>query len=175
MRKLLNNRWFVAALAVGAIIFVVVSLAKKPTTPIVAAQPAPEEPAVSETPAAQPDEERVSPLEALKQLGRIAPGRDPFAVRASTEQTSAAEQKLEIPDVIETVKLSAIWTQNAVTFVVINGQVHAVGDAIGRIQIETAGPDGVWFSHPQGRSFVATGESFTLKTPGRLAAQPSSP
>lgn len=175
MRKLLNNRWFVSLLGVAALAFVWLSVANKSAVHYTGAPQPAEEP----LPAAEPEtgEPRLSEHDALKQLARVSVPRDPFASRplAETSSSASTDRKPEQPDIVETVLLSAVWTQNGATLALVNGQIRAVGDMIGRIKIESASPEGVWLSHWQGRNFIAPGESFTLKTPARLAGNPSSP
>ena len=104
----------------------------------------------------------------LKELSSTAAARDPFGVPAKAEAPAAA--KPEQPDLVDTVHLSAIWTQGGETLVLINDTILSAGDDIGRIKVETATQDGVWLTHWKGRDFVALGGSFTLTTPARQAA-----
>ncbi len=169
MRKYLNNPWIVTALAVAAIAFVWFSLAPTAATPsadALAALPAPAE--VDAQPTAEPSTTdsppRQTALEALKLLVQPKITQDPFASRATNEPAKTLEKTAD-PDLLDTVRLSALWTQNGTTLVLLNERICNVGDAIGRLTIESATPQGVWLSHYKGRSFLALGKSFTLRTP----------
>ena len=164
MRRLLNNPWVVAALAVAAIAFVGFSLVPTTKVPSFVATAEPEAQAVTELPTS--DTPHVSAQDALKQLPRATVTRDPFATHATTELVQEVEQKQE-PDFVDTVHLSGIWTQNGATFVLINEHVRCVGESVGRLQIESASQDGIWLTHWKGRSFLELGKSFVLKTPAR--------
>ena len=174
MRKLLNNPWVVAALAVAAIAFVWFSLA--PTTKVQSfANTTPVEPETQPAAEPAPDEvARPSAQEALKLLPLAKSSRDPFATRATIEPTQTVE-KQEEPDFVDTAHLSGIWIQNGATLVLINEHIHSVGDSIGRLQIESANQEGVWLTHWKGRTFLALGKSFVLKTPARQAVTLPSP
>jgi hypothetical protein len=173
MRKLLNNRLVVAALAVAAIAFVWFSLA--PTTRVQRVAVAAPVETDAQITAEPPASEAVHPSaqDALKQLALPKVPRDPFATRATVESAPDGEKKEE-PDFVDTAHLSGIWTQNGVTFVLINEHVRSVGDSIGRLQIESASRDGVWLTHWKGRTFLALGKSFVLKTPVRQSGNISS-
>jgi hypothetical protein len=167
MRKLLNNPWVVATLALAAIAFVWFSLAPTTTVRRVAtAVPAePDAQTAIEPPVAE--SARPSDQDALKHLSFSNAPRDPFATRAKTDPTQALQKKEE-PDFVDTAHLSALWTQNGATLVLINDRIHNVGDSFGRFKIESAGPDGVWLSHWRGRTFLALGKNFVLKTPALI-------
>jgi hypothetical protein len=92
-------------------------------------------------------------------LGSTIP-RDPFAPRVRVATGSAPAERTEL----DTLRLSAIWTQGPDTFVVINGRIHQAGDEFAKFKIESANQDGVWISHGKGRDFLALGVDFTLKT-----------
>ena len=119
---------------------------------------------------------RLSAGDALKAL--VIPAahwRDPFALQVRTGGTAAAEGKPTRPDLVDTVHLSALWTQGGATFSLINDRICQAGDAIGRLKVESATQEGVWISHWQGRSFISLGGDFTLKTPAdKMFAAPLS-
>ena len=88
--------------------------------------------------------------------------RDPFAVHVKVDPTV---EKVAVPDAVDSVHLSAVWTQDNQTLVVINDRICQKGDEIGRIKIDAVTRDGVWLAHWKGRDFVRVGGSFTLNTP----------
>ncbi len=172
MRKLLNKPWFVVSLALAALALVansVISGMRGPrygqaaaAAPVATAAPS-DEPAADSTAAAA-----LPAGEALKALSIPSRLRDPFAPRVAALPT-AAIAKVDLPDSVDSLHLSALWTQNGVTLALINDRVCQSGDEVGRIKIESATPDGIWVSHWKGRDFVALGQDFVLKTP---AAKP---
>ncbi|MEO6001809.1 MAG: hypothetical protein ABIZ04_04375 [Opitutus sp.] len=166
MRKLLNNPKIVAALALVAAACVGVSLMPKGTQS--SGQTA-EPTALASEAAAEPITAELSTI-AVETAAKETPVAvalvDPFGPRTSTSNEPAAELP-PLPDSVDTVRLSAIWTQRDQTFVLINGEVHQAGDEISRIKIESATQDGVWVAHWKGRDFLTLGTDFTLVTPGR--------
>lgn len=164
MRKLLNNRWFVAAMATTAIVLAWSSL--EPATAPGIAVGGNLDP-MAET--SVMDEASSSPQETLPELPLAKNVRDPFAIFAMTETSEIAEKPEQ--DFVDTAHLSGIWTQNGATFVLVNEQIRSIGDSIGRLTIESASQEGVWLTHRNGRSFLALGKTFVLKTPGRPTAQ----
>jgi len=94
--------------------------------------------------------------------------RDPFAPRAREDEANPTETSVA-PDVVDSVHLSALWTQGGATYTLINDRICQVGDKIGRLQIESATQDGVWISHWKGRDFISLGGDFTLRTPALAA------
>lgn len=166
MRKLFNNPWFVAALALGALAFVGQSfLPKRNIAGSVGVAPVNSaEIEVAET--SQPIPESLAPQsgDELAALTLAPIKRDPFAPSAKSAATLAATEKAR-PDQVETVHLSALWSQDGVTYVLLNGSIHQSGDEIGRLKIETASADGVWLAHWKGRDHLELGDDFTLRTP----------
>ena len=164
MRKLLNKPWFAAVLALSAIALVasVVFSGRQSSD---AGVFAPAEVAVaSETPvdtAAKPPT-----AAALKALPIPPVLHDPFTVRIKAVEV----HKVSEPDAVDTVHLSAIWTQDGQTLVLINDKIYQGGDEIGRFKIESATPDGVWITHWKGRDFLSIGGNFTLNTPAEQLA-----
>jgi hypothetical protein len=167
MRKLLNNRWFVAALALAAIALIWSSLAPEGKTGRVAVAPAPSA-SVAEA-AAEPSADEAIPLSAqtaLKQLIIAKSSRDPFALRTSAEPVNIHQEKEE-PDLLDSAHLTGVWTQNGTTLVLINDHIRNIGDSIGRLTIESASQEGIWLTHWKGRTFLALGKSYVLRTPAR--------
>jgi len=176
MRKLLNNPWFVTAMALLAVVLAWTSLrptnSRSPgqtaaisTEPIDTAvgEPLPGGPATSATPA-----------EVLKQLLIAKTPRDPFASR-NTQTATSAEPVEQLPDLLDTVRLTGVWTQNGATLLLINDRIAQIGETIGRLKIESASQDGVWLTHWKGRDFLEVGKSFVLKTPARTQLPASTP
>jgi hypothetical protein len=172
MRKLFNKPWFVAVLAIVALCLVgrsVISslFAGRAASAVALSTPEPEAQAVA-GPVAAVAGTPVTIESVLSQHPAAAPARDPFGVPVRTEATLA--EKVALPDLIDTVHLSAIWTQDGATLVLLNDQIMELGEQIGRLKVEKANEEGVWVSHWKGRDFIALGTSFTLKTPARQAA-----
>ena len=174
MRKLLNKPWFVGTMALAALLLVGHSLlpSGKETGAgaIAPAGTAPSLlPAENETAAEEPV--RLSVRAALQALVTPKSGlRDPFAPRLRTELPAAAVKKPAAPDAVDTVHLSALWTQSGATYVLLNDRICQPGDEIGRLKIESATQEGIWVTHWKGRDFISLGGDFTLNTP---AEQPS--
>jgi len=161
MRKLLNKPWFVALLAIAAIaaVWTSVAPATRPARIAASAEPlATTEPAAEEN-TALPSHEAMQPLPVTKA------SRDPFAVSQVAQPTQSVEVKPEEPDLVDTVRLSCLWTQNGATLMLINDRIHNTGDTIGHLTIESASPQGVWLAHTKGRAFLEIGKTFVLKTP----------
>ena len=109
---------------------------------------------------------------ALAQAASSVALRDPFAPRKKPITPLAVTQV--VADQIDTVHLSAIWSQDGSTWVVLNGRILKLGEEIGRLRIETATQDGIWVTHWKGRDYLALGSDFTLATP-RLAVAAGAP
>ena len=169
MRKLLNNPWIVAVLALLAVAFVGFSLWPKSqrhdSAESVSANVVPVED--SAEPATLNNGQAMTIDEALKAIALTSIPADPFAPR-TTLVSESVTQPTAAPDVVETMKLSAIWTQEGKTFVLVNGQIHQPGDEISRIKIESATQDGMWIGHAKGRSFVTLGADFTVVIPAKV-------
>jgi hypothetical protein len=173
MRKLLNNPWFVTVVAVVALLLLGNSLRSARTGQgfgfATAANPtgggtssAVGEMGEGEVPV------NMAAQDALQALPVPARVSDPFAPRARHEQEP---EKAPEPDQVDRVHLTAIWTQNDATLVLINDRICQAGDEIGRIKIDTTAQEGVWVSHWKGRDFINLGDEFELRTPaGRLPA-----
>jgi len=174
MRKLLNNPWFVTAMSVLAIGLVWSSLrtADSGRRPAAASYAEPIVPVLEQP---QPDgaTASLSPDEILKQLVAPKTSRDPFAARAV--QTAAVEETVELPDSVDTAHLSAVWSQNGATLLLVNDRMSKVGDTFGRLTIESATQNGIWLTHWKGRDFLTVGKTFVLKTPAHQQVQASTP
>lgn len=171
MRKLLKKPWFVALLAIAAVIFVVSSLPSHRTlapAPTVVADEPQSDAIPTEAEQTGASRRPLSIRNALKELSAASVLRDPFAYRTTTAATST-EKPVE-PDLTDYVVVSAVWIQGGTAYVLINNHVYRVGDHVGRITLESANRDGVWVRHWKGRDFVAVGGDFTLTTPARQAA-----
>ena len=173
MKKLLNNPWVVGALALLALAFVAHSLIPAgggSGVAFVAEEPVDLADHGDETPASGRNAESIR--DALKNLpGLGATLRDPFSPRAkAAPAVEAPVEKTPAPDIVETIRLTALWTQDGATYALINDKICRVGDKVGRLQLESATQDGVWVKHWKGRDFVGLGASFTLTTPALKAA-----
>ena len=157
MRKLLNKPWFVAIMAIGALALVVKVMffqGDKLALPGFTANP----------PAAEASTSGPARGTAWNEVNKISisgPIRDPFSIKVKAE----VAEKAPVPDQVDKVHVSAIWTQDGHTLVVINDRICEDGDQIGRLKIDSASQEGVWLSHWKGRNFVSIGGSFTLNTP----------
>lgn len=170
MKKLLNNPWVVGVLALVAIAFVANSLIPAGGGPaVVADEPVAEQPGDGQNSGVVAESGGMR--EALKELSISSATRDPFSRRAKTEvvKTQVVE-KAAPPDLVETVKLTALWSQDGDTFALLNGRICRAGDKLGRLTLDKATQDGVWLTHWKGRSFVELGQVFTLTTPAHKAA-----
>jgi len=165
MRKLLNNPWIVAPLALVALACATRSLWPERLSQGVAAtlvvankaEPMPVDAPPAGSLAAQPGDD-------LTALTGTSVRRDPFAPGTKTSSVVATVEQAK-PDFVETVHLSALWVQEGETYAVINGNIVRPGDEIGRVKIESASADGVWLAHWQGRDHLALGADFILRTP----------
>jgi hypothetical protein len=164
MRKLINNPWFVAGLALCAVVLIgraVLPAAHARMTgggfAVPEATSAPSGGEIAGVPAP------VSVSDALRALPIAAHPRDPFAPK--TKPTEIQVAKITPPDLVDKVHLSALWTQDGATLALINDQICQAGDEVGRIKIESTTRDGVWVTHWKGRDFIALGGDFTLSTP----------
>ena len=172
MKKLLNKPWFVAVLALAAIAFVgnaVLQGVKGGSSGVVSGAAAAATPEI-EAPAGEAVA-RLPVADALKAL--VIPkvvARDPFAHREHAKAVIVAEAKPTAPDAVETIHLSALWTQSGSTYTLINDRICQAGDEIGRLKIESATQEGVWITHWKGRDFISLGGDFTLKTPAAVSS-----
>lgn len=174
MRKLLNKPWVVAVLALLAVALVAQSLLDRPPQSVrrdVAEDAEEPEDGFAEE-ASGTDTRAGSLAEALARIALPEVLPDPFAPRRARANEAAPEIREVGPDQIETVKLSAIWEQDGVAFVLLNGRVCQAGDVVGRMTVASIEGEGIWLTHWKGRDFVRLGQEFTLITPAADAAQP---
>jgi hypothetical protein len=146
VRKLLNKLWFVGLLCLASFALVGRSLlAGRAEIPSPSA-PAPEPDAALTAPALPTSVEA-----ALQALPARAPEHDPFA------------GDLQAPSgPVETLRLSAVWTQNGSTLALVNGQIVGAGEPIGSARLESASPEGVWIVRGHRRDFLALGQEVSL-------------
>jgi hypothetical protein len=170
VRKLLNKPWFVALLAIAALVFVGQAFLPRRTVAS-ATSPAPSNDVVADAEgnASGATPSPASLPEALKALPIPAVLRDPFALPAKPVEVVAVETPAE-PDFVDTVHLTAVWSQEGATLALINGHIFQPGDKLGRLKIESANADGIWLTHWKGRDFVSVGGSFSLNTPAASGA-----
>jgi hypothetical protein len=171
MKKLLNNPWFVGVLALAAVAFVAHSLIPVDGGSAVIAEESSVDESTSDI-SGQTTPEAGSVRDAIKELsGNAAATRDPFSTRAKAAPAVVAQvEKAPPPDLVETIRLTALWTQNGETYALINDRICRAGDKLGRLTLETATHEGVWVTHWKGRDFLAIGAAFTLTTPALKAA-----
>jgi hypothetical protein len=183
MRKLLNKPWFVAVLAVGAVVLCIWSLRdqlggtrRRAPRPADVTVPRPAIAATEEAEGTSAADDAVRPpidavLEAIVYPEKIP---DPFA-RGETTIVAGQEEPESgppPPDERETVRLSGVWTQGAARLAVLNNRIVQSGDRIGRLTVDEIQVDGIWVSHWRGRDYVPFGDEFTLVTPGSATASP---
>ena len=172
MKKLLNNRWFVGVLALVAVAFVAHSLIPADDgsgSAVVVEETGGGE--LADGDSSDSSQGAVGVRQALSELSGGTPARDPFSVRTKAAPATVVQvEKAPPPDLVETIRLSALWTQRGETYALINDRICRVGDKLGRLTVETATHDGVWVTHWKGRDFLAIGSSFTLTTPALKAA-----
>lgn len=164
MRKLLNKPWFVALLALGAVVFVGQALLEQRRPPRGRATSA----SAYAEPGDESDEGRAAGpatlREALQALPLPAQIPDPFGMQRRGDSPGGAAKPAE-PDLVETFRLSATWKQDDLVLLLLNGRVCRVGDTVGNVTIESASFGGVWLGHWKGRDFLRVGGDFTLVTP----------
>lgn len=174
MKKLLNNPWFVAALAIVAVVFVGASLFDQKQLRRSRPETAFDESAVPDENDFESDANSGEPRsirEALAALVIPETVRDPIAPSyKEADSTAAVSETLRGADETESLRLTAIWEQGATLLLVINNHIQEVGDRIGRLTIESADIEGVWLTHWKGRDFLPFGGEFTLVTPASQSA-----
>ena len=174
MRKLLNNRWFVTAMALLAVALMWSSLRTSDSgraQPVAVGSAEPVADPAAEQTQSGGEPSTVSNQDALKQLVVPKSSRDPFASR-NIQPAAPVEAVEQQPDLVDSVHLTGIWTQNGATLLLLNERVAQVGDTIGRLTIESATQDGVWLTHWKGRDFLTVGQIFILKTPANRVSIP---
>ncbi len=174
MRKLLNNPVFVAAVALVAVVLIGWKyLPGNRGTPV----PYPAfEAGDGEFPVGESAEPvpRLAVAEALRALGPAVAGRDPFAL--PPKPVVEAEAPAGAPtEIVERLRVSAIWVQGTAVFLLANGRICRPGDSIDRFTVESAAIDGAWISHPAGRSFVPVGGECAVKSTVPSVSVPLSP
>ena len=160
MRKLLNKPWFVAVMAIAALACVISVVFPNAQRFGLSGAGAADAPASDDAAVTGP-----SGTTAWTVINRISipfAGRDPFAAKI---KASESVEKAPEPDLVDSVHLSAIWTQDGHTLVLINDRICQGGDEIGHLKIESATQEGVWLSHWKGRDFISIGGNFTLNSP----------
>ncbi len=159
MKKLLNNPWFSATLALLAIYVVVQSVLPSVSKP--RARPTTED---------EPQDlnAAINIPEVLATLTSPSRQRDPFSAHSSASPDEPTQEISTPREDRETILLTAIWRQKNTSLVLINGSIQSSGSQIGRINIESIQPDGIWITHQKGRDFVTIGTPFTLSTPAPL-------
>lgn len=167
MKALLSKPWFVVLLALAAVALVANSLWDGGKTTSRGMLTSTDDSAALPGGEAATEEGAKLPInDALKALGSPKGAvRDPFAQRANEPEATTIVEKLVAPDWVDSLHLSALWTQNGATYTLINDRICQPGDKIGRLKIESATQEGVWISHWKGRDFLALGHDFTLRTP----------
>jgi hypothetical protein len=175
MRKLLNNPWFVGAMALIALGFVI--RAVLPSRPIYAqgGAEASDGSTTESGPIDAGDASAVSIPVALKALSIPSIIRDPFSAILIADKTSAPSETSAPADSVDTVHLSAVWIQQGTALAIINGRIAESGEEFGRLKVESTTSDGVWFSHWKGRNFVSVGGDFSLSTPANQQLTTTSP
>lgn len=175
MKKLLNQPWFVATLAITALVMIAMSLREQfgfgpaPVRTAVASR-APDAPVPEDEPDAGGPEAHGAALSIPAVLASLvfpATLPDPFSHRGATLVAGDPEvvPGPAIPDVAEAIHVSALWTQAGASLALVNNRIVHAGDVIGRLTVAEISRDGVWVSHWKGRDFVRCGADFTLLTP----------
>jgi hypothetical protein len=170
MKRLLNNPWFSASLAVCAICLVAWRL--WPDTGRFAAAAAlagPGAALAADSVPADPAPVAASAEALLRDLPATPPTRDPFAPRPGARRTVPPARG---PDLLESIHVSALWTEHDASLALINDEIRGPGEAVGRLRIASVSQDGVWVTHGTARDFIPLGGDFTLRTP---APPPSKP
>ena len=183
MRKLLNNPAFVTVLALVALGFVGWSVlsGSKPPASVVPDDGMPvADSTAAETPAETAPEEgegpaRLSLAAALKALVIPATLRDPFALPAKPVQVRQDQSGGPLVEVVERLRLSAIWVQGPAVYLLLNGQICQPGEAVDRFTVETASVEGAWIRHAGDRSFLPVGQELVVRTSVPGPASPLSP
>lgn len=158
MRKLLNKPWFVALLALAALVLI----GRKYLAPATAApewRPEIEPPAkaVAAPVGTRPPEAAVLPPP--PRPGREL--RDPFAL--PTRASPPAPGPEAGPEPGERLHLSACWIQGDIALLVLNGRICQPGDRGRLYRIDSAALEGAWIEHAEGRSFLPVGEELVLR------------
>jgi hypothetical protein len=162
MRKLLNKPWIAAILAVAAIACVAMAVFSNGQKFGLPGPASPDASASASEDGTAADPSHTTAWGVVNKISIPSSDRDPFAIKVKA--TEIVEKAPE-PDLVDSIHLSAIWTQEGRTLVLINDRICQDGDEIGRLKIASATPDGVWLTHWKGRDFISIGGNFTLNTP----------
>jgi hypothetical protein len=178
MRKLLNSPWFVAVLALVALVVVGQAVLFAPKDAVPSAPEAGPQPEAQRPPEAAPSSleaapapaaegaghSRLSMAQALKALSHPATVRDPFALPVKPEAAEGNPLGVAVVEVVDRLRLSATWVQGQAVFLLLNGRICQPGDEIERFTVETADVDGAWIRHHGARSFLSVGQELVVKT-----------
>lgn len=173
MRKLLNKPWFVAMLALAAVVFVAKSLHDQRRAHAWASSAG--EPFESTAEDFAEDTVDVEPassatlVDALKSLSLADRLPNPFEPRRPRAEDNGETQE-RLPDFTESVRLTALWQQEEERLAHVNGRIVRAGETLGRITLESFEREGIWLTHWKGRDFLRLGQEFTLITPAAKAA-----
>ena len=174
MRKLLNNPAFVGVLALAALVFVGWSFLAKPAAAVPAPAAEPVDVAVAENGEEGADVSALSIPEALKALAIPTGARDPFAIPAKPETEVSPSDETAAAEVIERVRLSAVWVQGPAVYVLLNGRICIPGDKLDRFTVEAAEIAGAWIGFPGGHHFLSVGQELAVKTSAQGLSTPIS-
>jgi hypothetical protein len=182
MRKLLKQPWFVAALALTAIVLCTLSLREQlggggfsgpvATTDIESTNDdgSGEE---STAPAIDGSPRSIAAVLAALEFPTTIP--DPFSRRGINVVAGepVPEAAPVLPDEKDTILLTAVWQQGGDHLALVNNRIVRAGEKVGRITIDEITVDGIWVSHWKGRNFVTFGSEFTLLTPAGSEPAPA--
>ncbi len=105
---------------------------------------------------------RRPPIALLRELPVARLDRDPFAPRPGARLANPAARQ---PELLESIHLSALWTEHDASLALINDQIRGPGETVGHLRIASVSQDGVWVTHGAARDFIPLGGNFTLRTP----------
>lgn len=186
MRRILQNKVFVAAMCVCAVLAVgwrVLALAKPGLLEGAAREPASLVPPLDAQPGfVQPEtvlarddwpDYRTNLLDWPDLFPVNAQTRDPFApARLNLEPVDHPASFSDLPG-SATLVLQAISIQAGQTLAVINRQIIAPGETIGEFVVEKILAHEVWLKHPQGRHVLSLQFGAAEDVPDRTAVLPS--
>ncbi|MBK8477546.1 MAG: hypothetical protein IPL39_14970 [Opitutaceae bacterium] len=177
MRKLLNNPWFVAVLALvalGGVAWPVLFPETSYPAPVAHGEPAVVDESAPETSAEGEAPSRLSVAAALKALVIPSTVRDPFALPPKPVVLRPVAVGTAV-EVVERLRLSAVWVQGAAVYLLLNGRICQPGDAVERFTVETAAVEGAWIRHAGARSFLPVGQEWVVTTSAPGPQLPLSP
>jgi hypothetical protein len=120
------------------------------------------------------DVSALSITEAIKALAIPTAARDPFAIPAKPENEASPSDETAAVEVIERVRLSAIWVQGPSVYVLLNGRICIPGDKMERFTVEAAEIAGAWIGFPGGHHFLSVGQELAVKTSAQGLSTPIS-